>query len=107
MCHLQVAYWQNEKEEEEDSKGGWNLPLSSDAATLVRSCGIHPLLGRQLNGGVSSRLSRLILTPLLGYHDLVYCAERWEDCKELQRYFSTMVNYLPPAAIAPWFSSAP
>ncbi len=71
-------------EEAEDSTGEeWNLLLSNEAVR-AQSRSIHPMLARQWNGG-KSKLSNLILSPLLAYRDLVYCAEMWEDWKELQR----------------------
>ncbi len=79
----QVVYGRYDKVEEDSKEKGWNLLLSNES-DLTESYGIYPLLARQWKGTKRSRLSDLILTPLLAYRDLVYCAERWEDWKELQ-----------------------
>lgn len=69
------------------------LPLPP-GADLVRDLGVSPALAEGwggCNGGSASELQSLLLPPMAGYRDIMYCGWRDEDAGDIRRCYALHV----------------
>lgn len=69
------------------------LPLPP-GADLVRDLGVSPALAEGwdgCNGGSASMLQSLLLPPMAGYRDIMYCGWRDEDAGDIRRCYALHV----------------